>query len=307
MDHALVLGATGSAGRWLVRILRARGVEVSAASRDAGRLRMTYDRGDVRLVTVDPTHLDDVTRASARADTIFNCTGHGGDVSALSAIARTLAALVDTARVRVVHLSSAWSFTPLTGTTITEEHPRVGCVDVLAHRRRSEDVLAAAGATVVHLPDFFGPGVDVSPLQFALRHAVDGQPFLWISDADVAREHAYLPDAMAVVADLASVPASVGERVIVPGCGPISIREVASIVGSATGRTLAFVIPGEVAPGPEVDASFVAALGPMAGEYRKPVAYDGRKLLTLLPGAGPTPYSVSIPATLASLLEQARV
>lgn len=69
-------------------------------------------------------------------------------------------------------------------------------------RRQAEDVLLEAGAAVVHLPGFFGPRVHTSTVQRPREEVAAGKPMSWIGRADVEREYAWVPDAMALAADL---------------------------------------------------------------------------------------------------------
>lgn len=306
MGSALVLGATGGTGRELVRHLVDRGVDVAAASRSSDALRMLFNESGVRRSAFEPTSVPDLLQAAECVDVVFNCTGPGGHFADIVvAVADALCTVRGVLGVRVVHLSSAWSFTPLHEPVLTEDHPRPGGTALLTSRRRSEDMLADAGATVLHLPDFFGPGVRSSPLQYALRCGVIGTPFAWIAERDVTREYLYVPDAMRAAADLADIDRAEGQRLIVSGSGPIDISAIARIMVETTSRVLQYVTPSEWSAGTAaIDTSLIDGLEAMSQEYSKPIRYDGQKLLRVLPNYEPTAYTVAIPATLAALSPQ---
>jgi nucleoside-diphosphate-sugar epimerase len=299
MRSALVLGSSGGTGRELVRCLRERGIDVVAASRSMGRVRSLCDRTGATERVVDPTDADSVIRAAEGIDVVFNCSGPtGGEVEMLGAVADAVSRAINKTGIRAVHLSSAWPFSPVRGSRLAEDHPRIGGPDFLDWRRRSDEALLDAGATVVHLPDFFGPGVRISPLQFALRHARTATSFAWIAGADVEREYLYVPDGMRLAADLADVEAAVGDRFIAPGSGPISIRSLARIIEPATGKPLRYVEPGCQTRDEDVDRRLVDEVGLMADEYARPISYDASRCLRLVPHHAPTPYSEAISETL---------
>jgi len=70
------------------------------------------------------------------------------------------------------------------------------------YRREAEDVLCAAGAAILHLPDFYGPRVHVSTLQNALNEAASGKTVNWLGRTDVQREYIYVPDAMRIAVEV---------------------------------------------------------------------------------------------------------
>ena len=71
----------------------------------------------------------------------------------------------------------------------------------MRYRREAEDVLCAAGAAILHLPDFYGPDVHVSTLQNALNEAAFGKTVNWLGRTDVQREYIYVPDAMRIAVE----------------------------------------------------------------------------------------------------------
>lgn len=78
----LVLGATGGIGGALVRHLRRRGAVVTAAGRDADRLRRLGDELDLPTLSIDAdqagsieTALEEVHGAHGRLDGVANCIG----------------------------------------------------------------------------------------------------------------------------------------------------------------------------------------------------------------------------------------
>jgi hypothetical protein len=50
-------------------------------------------------------------------------------------------------------VSSYWAYYPQVRTEMNESHPRIGGPPWVRYRREAEDVLCAAGAAILHLPD----------------------------------------------------------------------------------------------------------------------------------------------------------
>jgi nucleoside-diphosphate-sugar epimerase len=166
-------------------------------------------------------------------------------------------------------------------------------------RREAEDILQQAGAAIVHLPDFYGPGVRASSIQRALEEAVQGRAVNWIGSPAVGREYVFVPDAMKTVAELAMRPEAYGERWIVPGAGPVPFHEIAGIIEHHLGRPVRIRAAGQFA------LRFVALfmrevrqLLPLMPTYITPIRYDGTKLRRLLGEIAVTPYAEAIPMTL---------
>ena len=84
--------------------------------------------------------------------------------------------------------------------------------------------------SILHLPDFYGPGVHVSTLQNALNEAASGKTVNWLGRADVQREYIYVPDAMRIAVEIGARTEALGEHWCLPSSGPLSGRQVADIL-----------------------------------------------------------------------------
>lgn len=120
--------------------------------------------------------------------------------------------------------------------------------------------------------------------------------------AGVEREHAYVPDAMRLVADLLERDEAYGAGWILPGSGPLSMRRAGEIAAEHLGRpvpvrgspawllkALALVLPD------------LRAFRPMLDHYVGPIAFDASRLAGLIGPLETTPYEAAIPRTLARL------
>jgi len=298
--QAAILGATGPTGRRLARELRGRGVAVRVVSRSYANLARAFDGLDVERASWDLRLPTEARRALAGCDVAFDCIGLPAEHMADHPVtARALAAAATAEGTRLVQVSSYWAYLPAVMLPITEDHPRTGGSEWVRLRRKAEDILLAAGAAVAHLPDFYGPEVHTSTLQQPLAEAAAGRTMNWIGATDTPREYVYVPDAMRMVADLATREAAYGAHWIVPGGGPVSALHVAEIAGRHLGRRVR--VRGAGARTLRLVALFnrrLRAFLPMLPYYLAPISYDATRLRALIGAPTVTPYEQAIPHTL---------
>jgi len=302
-ERATILGATGPTGFHLARELRRRGIPVRLVARNRDKLEREFADLDAERVSADITRAEDAVRATAGCDLVVDCIGLAGTHMAEHAVtARNIAAAIRVSGARCIQVSSYWAYLPAMRIPLDERHPREGGGDWIRQRRAAEDILQEAGAAVLNLPDFFGPRVHTSTLQQALVEAVLGKTMNWIGPADLVHEYTYVPDAMAVAADLATRVEAYGERWIVPGSGPITGSEVAVIASQVLGRRVAIRSAGPVML--RLVSLFNAPLRgfmQMVPEYLKPITYDASKLAALIGPPRVTGYPDAIRQTLSVL------
>lgn len=295
-----LIGATGPTGIHLARELVRRGREVRAVARRRQALRQAFEDDPVELVTADALDAEATGQVVRGCDLVVDCIGlppeHMADHPRT---ARVISQAAREAGARCLQVSSYWSFFPHRGEVVDEHHPREGGHEWFRLRREAEDVMLDAGAAVVHLPDFFGPHVHTSTIQMALEQAAAGETVQWLGGTDVARESAYVPDAMRMVADLSEHEEAYGTDWGIPGSGPLTASRLAEIAAEHLGRP----VPVRGAPGwlLKILALIVPDLRtirPMIPHYAKPVRYDTTKLRNLLGAVETTPFEEAIPRTL---------
>lgn len=295
---AAIVGATGATGVALAAELAAAGVGVRVVARRPDALARLFPSAAIEKVPADARNAAALSRAVAGCNLVVDCIGLQAAAMHEHAIAaRNIVAAAKGAR--VLQVSSFWAYLPLRRLPLDETHPREGGNAYVAARRAAEDIFEAAGAAVVHLPDFFGPHVAASALQQPLADAAAGRAMNWIGPRDLAREHIFVPDAMRLVAALARRPEAYGQRWIFPGAGPLSGAAAAAIAARHLGRAVKLRTAG---PGlMRIVSLFNRAARdflPMVPHYVQPIRYDAAKLARLLGPLQTTPYDTAIPATL---------
>ena len=297
---AVIIGATGPTGIHLAGELIARGIRVRVVARRREALERAFSGVDVERLAADALDRDALRRAVAGADLVFDCIGlPAAQMRQHPLAARAITEAASGAGARCVQVSSYWSYLPISRLPLGESHPRAGGNAHIRARREAEDVMLAAGAAVAQLPDFFGPHVHASTLQRPLEEATAGSAMSFVGAADSEREYAFVPDAMAMVAELALRDEAFGHAWLVPGSGPLSPARAAALAGRHLGREV------KVRTAPvwllRLLALFSAELreiSPMLPHYARPLSFDGSRLRALLGELRTTPYEEAIPATL---------
>jgi nucleoside-diphosphate-sugar epimerase len=298
-----VLGATGPTGRALTLELKNRGIETRVVSRSAKGLEAAFPDAAIEKRPGDALDPPALAAAIEGCDLVVDCIGLPADRMAdHPKTARNLAAAIGKTGAKCLLVSGYWCYMPIVDTPVSEEHPRSGGPLWAKLRREPEDIMRGAGAAIMHLPDFFGPHVQVGPLQSAIQDAVSGKPMNWIGAADVKRDYIYVPDAMRVAADLAVREEAYGDDWIVPGSGPISANEVRDISKSLLKREVKLRAAGPVLLRlVSLFNSELRGFMPLVPEYMKPISYDGTKIERLLGSLTHTAYDEAIKATIDSI------
>jgi nucleoside-diphosphate-sugar epimerase len=301
LNRIAVIGATGPTGIHLVRELASRGRSVLAVSRRREGLEELFGHEEgVEIATADALDSEAIGRVVEDSGLVIDCIGLPADRMAdHPKTAQVISRAARTAGARCLQISSYWSFFPHEGEVVNEDHPRRGGHEWFRLRREAEDVMLAAGAAVVHLPDFFGPHVHTSTVQMALEQAVAGMPVSWLGRSNTPRETAYLPDAVRIVADLAEREEAYGTDWGVPGSGSLTADRLAEIASEHLGRPVVLrAAPGWLLKILSLVHPAVRKFRPIIPHYVRPVRYDTSRLRGLLGEVRTTPFEEAIPATL---------
>lgn len=300
LHKAAVVGATGPTGRHLVEEFRSRGIAARAISRSRQNLDRCFPDDSIERAAADALDAGAMRRAVEGCDLVVDCIGLPPDrMEDHPATARIVAEAGAAAGARVLQVSSFWAFLPTRSLPLGEDHPRTGGNAYVRARRAAEDVMLAAGAAVVHLPDFFGPRVHGATLQMALAEAAAGKTMNWIGGGATQREYVYVPDAMAAVAELAGHEEAYGSSWIVPGSGPVDVDRIAHVAGEHLGREVKFrTAPVWLLKAMALFSSDLRAFKPMLDDYARPIDYDASRLVSLIGTPRTTSYEEAIPATL---------
>ena len=284
----------------MAKALRDKGYAIRAVSRASARLERTFPDPGIEKIAANLLQADETRRAIESADIVFDCLGLPSDQMHLHPVAaRHVADAVRAAKVRCVQVSSFWAYLPLRRSPLNEDHPREDGSAWMRYRREAEDILLAAGAAILHLPDFYGPHVHTSTLQNALTEAVRGKTINWLGGKEIAREYIFVPDAMRIAAAISERREAFGSRWILPGAGPLTGRRVAEIASQELKRPVKLRSAGlALLRILSLFSKDLRGLMQIAPDYMKPIAYDATKLVGLLGPQEITPYDKGIALTI---------
>ncbi len=152
---------------------------------------------------------------------------------------------------RIVLIGTVYPYGRPKTTPVREDHPREPHTFKGRMRKAQEDLLLAAHAagnieaTVLRLPDFYGPGVDKSFLHSAIAAAVNGGVANMVGPIDKPHEFVFVPDVGPVVARLADTPGAYGRVWHLAGAGTPTQRAIIDEIARQSGRSVRLRVAGK--------------------------------------------------------------
>lgn len=292
-----LLGGSGNTGREIARALRDAHMDYRIVGRSGGH-------------AWDPADPASVQAATSGVDTAFYLVGVPYDKFDLHPkLMRTvLDGLIAAEVKRVVLIATVYPYGVPHTRTVREDHPREPKTFKGRMRKEQEDVLLAAHArgeieaTILRLPDFYGPNVHSSLVWDVFPAALANRRANLIGPVDTAHQFVYVPDIGPVAAALAQEPRAYGHTWHFAGSGTITQREFARRVFAQAGH-----------PEPKmlvVNKPLLRLMGlfnPLMRELvemnylqTQPVIMDDSALRALLPAVHATPYDAGIAQALAA-------
>ena len=235
-SRVLVFGASGFIGRWVLRCLRAEGVEVFAGIKPGAELPGTLSTApDVHRVQVDITNragADEAVRA-ARPAVVFNLAGYGVDPSerdgrlADEINSQFVTRLADAcarygadngAAVRLVHVGSALEYGRVESVVTEEQAPQPTTLYGRTKLAGTEALRARCArgdlrGVVARLFTVYGPGEHPSRLLPTLVAASRTGASIPLTAGEHPRDFAYVGDVADFLVRLARAPFTSGDIV----------------------------------------------------------------------------------------------
>jgi nucleoside-diphosphate-sugar epimerase len=241
-----LFGAAGAIGKSVADALRSRGVAYRVVGRNTQRLETEY--GADPLAEIASWTPDDPasTRAAAEdIETLIYLVGVPYDRFDLHPVlmCRTLEGAMAAGVKRIVLIGTVYAYGLPETATIAESHPRSPTTFKGKMRKEQEDILLRAHAegkieaTILRLPDFYGPYVgDKSLLHLLFKAASSGGAADLVGPIDTPHEFVYVPDVGPVVLDLMARPEAYGKWWNLAGAAVTSQRQIADKVCAMAGR-----------------------------------------------------------------------
>jgi nucleoside-diphosphate-sugar epimerase len=303
MPKIALFGAAGAIGRSLADALNQRGEQYRVVGRDRARLEKTFSSPNAEIVTWDPNDPASVRSAARGIDTLIYLVGVPYNHFELhpKTMQQTLDGAIAEGVRRILLIATVYPYgTPQTA-KVTEDHPRNPTTFKGKMRKEQEDILLAADAAgkieavILRLPDFYGPGVEVSFLDGAFKAAVTGKTGDMIGPIDTPHEYVYVPDVGPVTLALAEKPEAHGRWWNLAGAGVTSQKELVEMAFAVTGRKPKLRVVGKTMM--RVMGLFVPFMRELVEMHylqMTPVLLDDSALTNLLGGVKKTPYAEGV-------------
>ena len=254
MSKVALFGAAGAIGQSIAQALAAKGQPYRVVGRSEASLRRSFGADPLaEIVTWNPDSPASVRAAAEGVDTLVHLVGVNYWQFELhpELMRKTLDGAIAAGVRNVVLIGTVYPYGRARTTPILEDHPREPHTFKGRMRKAQEDLLMQAhadgriNATVLRLPDFYGPGVDRSLLHGAVVAAVQGGSADMLGPLDAPHEFVYVPDVGPVVAKLVDTPAAFGRIWHLAGAGVTTQRALVGEMERASGRKLKVRVAGK--------------------------------------------------------------
>ena len=308
MRRIALFGAAGGVGKSIAHVLRSRGLAYRVIGRDRERLASAFGSDPLaEIVTWNPNDAASVRAASEGIDTLIYLVGVPYDHAELHPILtkQMLDGAVAAGVQRIILIGTVYPYGLPTTPTVAETHPRRPTTFKGKMRKEQEEILLRAHtegkvqATILRLPDFYGPEVgQASFLHLLFKAAATGGVADMVGPINTPHEFVFVPDIGPVVLDLAAKPEAYGRGWNLAGAGVTTQREIVDSVFALAGRRPKVRVIGKM--GLRVLGlfnSFMRELVEMHYLQTTPVLLDDRALVHLLGPIHKTPYSEGLKLT----------
>lgn len=312
MTKIALFGAAGAIGRSIASALRQANQPYRVVGRSLAALQKEFGADPLaEAVSWNPDDPDSVRTAARGIDTLIYLVGvdYWRFAEHPVLMEKTLAGAIAEGVKRVVLIGTVYPYGRAQTERVTEQHPRAPHTFKGRMRKAQEDLLLAAHAagkiqaTVLRLPDFFGPGVDKSFLGGAFTAAVHGGTADLIGPIDRPHQFVFVPDVGPVVLKLAAAAAAYGRIWHFAGSGVTSQAALVAEIEQKTGRPLKRRIVGKT--GLRLLGLFNRMLREMVEMHylvTEPVILDDSALAGLIGPLARTPYEQGVAQSLAAAL-----
>ncbi len=308
MATIALLGATGSLGRAIGRLLSVHGQPYRPVSRSQMGLQVRFGDPLAEPVLWASDQPTSIRNALEGVETAIYLVGMPvWEFAKHLALTRmVLDAALQAGVQKLLLISSNWSYGPPQATSLTESHTLGAQTEKGRIRREQEElVLAAPGpfaTAVLRIADFYGPYVEASYLWSAFKAAKNGTRAQLMSPADIPHEFVYVPDAAQTILDMINMPQIWGRSWNLGGVGITTLRTM----------TEAIFTQARLPPNYEMPLAWkmriVAMMNPYVREMREmqylletPLLLDDSALAEVLGGLKKTPYAEGIAQTLPTV------
>jgi len=308
MSKIALVGASGVMGQSIASALRSKGWTYRVIGRREATLRDTFGADPLaEIVTWDPNLPASVLAAAKGVETLIYMVGVNYWQFELhpELMRKTIAGAVAAGVKNIILIGTVYPYSMAKVNPVREDHPREPHTFKGRMRKAQEDLLMQAhddgliNATVLRLPDFYGPGVAASLLHRAAHAAANGGTADMVGPIDRPHEFVFVPDVGPVIARLVETPAAFGKIWNLAGAGVTTQRELVSEMERQTGNRLKLRVASKLMLRlMGVFDPFMRELVEMNYLMTDPLIMDDTALQQLIGPIGKTSYAEGIRQTL---------
>ncbi|MBY4729577.1 NAD-dependent epimerase/dehydratase family protein [Cupriavidus pauculus] len=311
MSKVALFGAAGVIGQSIAAALSREGRRYRVVGRSEPSLREAFGADPLaEIVTWNPNSPASVQAAAEGIETLVYMVGVNYWQFELhpELMQKTIEGAVAAGVKNIILIGTVYPYGRARSNPVREDHPREPHTFKGRMRKAQEDLLMQAhkagriNATVLRLPDFYGPGVEASLLHRAALAAVNGGTADMVGPIDCPHEFVFVPDVGPVVARLLDTPAAFGKIWNLAGAGVTTQRELVSEMERLTGRKLKLRVAGKTM------LRLIGLFNPFMREMVEmnylmtdPLIMDDSALRQLIGPIRKTPYQEGIRQTLAAV------
>jgi nucleoside-diphosphate-sugar epimerase len=254
MSKVALFGAAGVIGQSIAAALSREGRRYRVVGRSEASLREAFGADPLaEIVTWNPNSPASVQAAAEGIETLLYMVGVNYWQFELhpELMQKTIDGAVAAGVKNIILIGTVYPYGRARSNPVREDHPREPHTFKGRMRKAQEDLLMQAhkagriNATVLRLPDFYGPGVEASLLHRAALAAVNGGTADMVGPIDCPHEFVFVPDVGPVVARLLDTPAAFGKIWNLAGAGVTTQRELVAEMERLTGRKLKLRVVGK--------------------------------------------------------------
>src|SRR5262245_52128432 len=254
MNKVALFGAAGAIGQSIAKAVSAQGASYRVVGRSRAPLADAFGADSLaEIVTWNPDDPASGQAAAAGIDAIVYLVGVNYWQFELHPrlMQQTLDGAIAAGVNRIVLIGTVYPYGRPRTRPVREDHPRDPHTFKGRMRKAQEDLLLAAHAdgriqaTILRLPDFYGPAVDKSFLNSAFTAAVNGGVANMVGPLDQPHEFVFVPDVGAVVARLTSTPNAYGRVWHLAGAGVTTQRAIVEEIERQIGHRLRVRVAGK--------------------------------------------------------------
>lgn len=254
MAKVALFGAAGAVGQSIAAAFSSKGTPYRVVGRSEASLRRIFGADRLaEIVTWNPDSPASVRAATTGVETLIYLVGVNYWQFKLhpELMTKTLACATAAGVKNIILIGTVYPYGMAKNNPVREDHPCAPNSFKGRMRKAQEELVMQAHAdgkikaTVLRLPDFYGPNIEASLLHLPAVAAVNGGTADMIGPIDPPHEFVFVPDVGPVIAKLVETPAAFGKIWNLAGAGITSQRELVSEMERQTGKKITLRVAGK--------------------------------------------------------------